>query len=193
MIDPVALFITWTTYGTWLPGDTRGYVTNTLIPEGGFHLKQNRPGTPYTTDDGHTRERARELQKRKMVWLTAAQALVVADSLVRLAIERDWMILRAAIMANHVHVVVINCPIDGPAVRRVIKGNTQADLSAAVGESRRWWTAGGSDRRRCGERSIGETVRYVANQQGKLAEVVENVVVIPANDNDNERRGLPPP
>lgn len=24
--DPLAYFITWTTYGTWLPGDPRGWV-----------------------------------------------------------------------------------------------------------------------------------------------------------------------
>lgn len=26
MSEPLAYFITWTTYGTWLPGDPRGWV-----------------------------------------------------------------------------------------------------------------------------------------------------------------------
>jgi len=26
MPDPLAYFLTWTTYGTWLPGDERGWV-----------------------------------------------------------------------------------------------------------------------------------------------------------------------
>jgi hypothetical protein len=26
MADPLAYFLTWTTYGTWLPGDERGWV-----------------------------------------------------------------------------------------------------------------------------------------------------------------------
>ena len=26
MDDPLALFLTWTTYGSWLPGDERGWV-----------------------------------------------------------------------------------------------------------------------------------------------------------------------
>lgn len=26
MPDPLAFFLTWTTYGTWLPGDERGWV-----------------------------------------------------------------------------------------------------------------------------------------------------------------------
>jgi hypothetical protein len=174
-------------YGTWLPGDERGYVSNTLTPRSGFRRKQNRPGTPYAVDDPHTRERAQALQKWPTVWLNPTQAVVVATSLLRVATEHGWMILRAAVMSNHVHVVVIGCPIKGEAVRRILKGNTQADLSDSVGESRRWWTAGGSDRRRCGERSIRATIQYVADQPGKLAEVIENVVVIPTlND---ERRG----
>jgi REP element-mobilizing transposase RayT len=118
------------------------------------------------------------------VWLTASQATVVAASLVAVAEKREWIILRAAVMANHVHVVVLNCPLDGPMVRRILKGNVQTRLSAAAGENRRWWTAGGSDRRRFGERPISETIRYVADQEGKLAEVVENVVAA-----DAHRRG----
>jgi REP element-mobilizing transposase RayT len=187
MIDPVALFITWTTYGTWLPGDARGYVSNTLSPKGGFEPKQNQIGTPYKVDEAYTRERARDLQKWQAVWLTVPQAQIVANSLVSVATKRDWMILRASVMSNHVHVVLTRCPIDGPGVRRILKGNTQADLSAAIGERRRWWTAGGSDRRRSGVRSIDATTRYVADQPGKLAEVVENVVIVSLHD--DERRG----
>jgi hypothetical protein len=26
MSEPLAYFLTWTTYGTWLPGDSRGWV-----------------------------------------------------------------------------------------------------------------------------------------------------------------------
>ncbi len=29
MRDPIAFFITWPTYGTWLPGDERGWVVYT--------------------------------------------------------------------------------------------------------------------------------------------------------------------
>src|SRR6516225_1923021 len=54
---PFALHITWTCYTTWLPGDRRGYVSNTLLPEGGSLPRQNMPGTPVTADDPLTRER----------------------------------------------------------------------------------------------------------------------------------------
>src|SRR3954454_4062773 len=31
-----ALHITWTCYGTWLPGDERGHVSDVIFPDGGF-------------------------------------------------------------------------------------------------------------------------------------------------------------
>ncbi len=29
MPEPLAYFLTWSTYGTWLPGDERGWITHT--------------------------------------------------------------------------------------------------------------------------------------------------------------------
>jgi REP element-mobilizing transposase RayT len=171
--DPFALLITWTCYGTWLPGDERGHVSNVLQPEGGFLSKQNVPGTPIAPGDAFTRAQARSLQKGETVWLTPEQARTTATALVSAARERGWRILRAAVMANHVHVVVCDCPDDGPVVRRVLKGVSQADLSRAQGRPQRWWTQGGSDRYKHGQAAITAAVAYVANQQGKLAEIVD--------------------
>jgi REP element-mobilizing transposase RayT len=143
---PFALHITWTCYGTWLPGDQRGYVANTRLPEGGWQSKQNTPGTPYDADDACTRRQARALQKAPGVRLSGEEALWTAQALVEAARARTWRIWRGAVMANHVHVVITDCPDDGPAVRRVLKGGSQAALSRAAGRRQRWWTAGGSDR-----------------------------------------------
>ena len=82
---PFALHITWTCYGTWLPGDERGYVSNALLPSGGFRSKENTPGTPYTADDPYTRGRARALQKDSTVFLTRELARVAAEALVEAA------------------------------------------------------------------------------------------------------------
>jgi hypothetical protein len=169
--DFFAWHITWTCYGTWLPGDPRGHVSNILLPGGGFERKRNTPGSPVMPGDAYTQERARALQKYETVWLTREQALIAAQALVDAARTRGWRILRAAIMANHVHVVITDCPADGPAVRRVLKGN--GDSKLRVNESRRWWTAGGSDRRKDDSVAIEAAIIYVANQKGKLAEIIE--------------------
>jgi REP element-mobilizing transposase RayT len=172
---PFALHITWTCYGTWLPGDERGSVSNQLLPEGGFRVKQNNPGTPVLAGDSYTRQRAMKLQKGETVFLTAAEALCVAEELVNAARDRGWRILRGAVMANHVHVVVTDCPDDGPAVRRILKGVSQAKLRERTGRGQRCWTAGGSDRYKHDQAAIDAAVRYAAKQERMLAQIVDMI------------------
>ncbi len=107
------------------------------------------------------------------VWLIREQATCVATALIAAASgkNRDWYILRAAVMTNHAHVVITNCPDDGPAVRRVLKGVTQAALSKQLGHPRQWWTEGGSDRYKHGDEAIEAAVNYDATQPGMLAGV----------------------
>jgi hypothetical protein len=94
-----ALHITWTTYGTWLPGDERGYVSNTLQENRRYARRENQLGRPYTKDSAITRQRAAALQKHPTAFLTPQLALAVAEELVEAAAKRDWYIARAAIMA----------------------------------------------------------------------------------------------
>jgi REP element-mobilizing transposase RayT len=149
-------------------------------------------GTPYTADDNYTRERARALQKSDTVYLSPALALVAAQALVDAAKERGWRIVQGAIMANHVHVVVQDCPDDGPAVRRVLKGTSQNALSRHVGKSQRWWTSGGSDRYKHDERAIRAAIDYVARQPYMLARIVGMRAEL-AEETIVPRRGLSPP
>lgn len=187
--DLFALLITWTCYGTWLPGDRRGYVSNTLCDDGRYESKRNVPGTPITADHIATRERAATLQKHATAILDDKQALIAANALVEACSVRKWHILRAALMWNHAHVVVTNCPDNGPEIRRILKGVSQNSLCKQLGKSRRWWTAGGSDRYLHGERAIAAAVNYVSNQPGALAEIV-NMIIRPG---DGERRSSSPP
>ncbi|MFH1919039.1 MAG: hypothetical protein ABIP48_04010, partial [Planctomycetota bacterium] len=175
--EEFGLLITWTCYGTWLPGDKRGYVSDSFRPDGSRIPKENTPGTAYSDGDQYTRRLARQRQKWPTVYLNAEQAAVVVQRLVTSAVERDWRILRSAVMSNHVHVVVVDCPEDGPGVRRALKGPTQARLSEDARRPRRWWTQGGSDRYLYGENAIQRAVNYVATQHGILAEIIDMVVV----------------
>ena len=175
---PFALHITWTCYGTWLPGDRRGHVSNTLGAVPGFIPKQNVPRTPYSAGDSYTRAQAHARQKDSTVLLTKEQALAAANALVDAAHRRGWIIVRAALMANHVHVLITDCPTDGEAVRRILKGNSQAALSDQLGHSRRWWTAGGSDRYKNDQVAIDTAIQYIASQEHKLVEIVDMEVRI---------------
>jgi REP element-mobilizing transposase RayT len=166
-----AIHITWTTYGTWLPGDERGYVANTLQRDGRYARRQNQPGRAFTKDSAITRQRAAALQKHPTTFLTPPLALAVAEELVAAAAQREWYIARAAVMAGHVHAVVMKCPADGPAVRRILKGTAQARLSKLWGSPKKWWTQSGSDRYKKSRWSIENAIWYVARQENMLAGV----------------------
>jgi len=172
-----ALLETWTCYGQWLPGDQRGFVSNTLTEEG-YRAKRNVPRTSYDRDERATYQLAKALQKHPTTWLTAKLAIVAAEGMISAAIDREWMISRAAVMSNHVHTVVSECPDSGSAVRRVLKGVSQAKLNEHVGKPCSWWTRGGSDRYLHGERAILAAINYVALQERMLVGVENNVVVV---------------
>jgi len=171
---PFALFITWTTYGTWLPGDRRGYVSNTLRSEG-VERKRNQPGTEYAADHEFTRRRAGEIQKYPPVRLSRSHALAAASALADTSRDRGWQVMRGAVMANHVHLLLRDVPDDGPAVRRILKGVSQKVLSDRHGKPMRWWTAGGSDRYLHDERSTLGAVAYVEQQEWMLARIVGGI------------------
>lgn len=175
--DPFALFITWTCYGTWLPGDRRGYVSNMRTVEGPWPARENAPGSPYRADEPENLHRAQMRRKWEEVWLTQAEARCVVLSLIETAAKQRWRILRSAVMSNHVHVVVADCPDDGPAVRRILKGNTQAALTRHHGRPRKWWTSGGSNRYAHGAVSLQAAIDYVAEQEKTLAAIIDMVVV----------------
>ena len=84
-------------------------------------------------------------------------------------------------MANHVHLVVMDCPDDGPGVRRILKGNSQAAMCNLAGRNTKWWTSGGSDRYLHGEDPIEGAIRYVRDQPGILAEISNMELVIPSD------------
>src|SRR5262249_3521811 len=85
LVRPFALFISWTCYGNWLPGDPRGHVSNRLSPVGGFEQKQNSTGTPFAEGDEYTHKRAKALQEFLTIRLTREQAGWAAEAIVEAA------------------------------------------------------------------------------------------------------------
>lgn len=174
--DSFAWLITWTTYGTWLPGDPRGNVSPVLQADGTYAKRVNTPGIEWVAGDERTRNRARALQQFDTVYLSGDDAYAAAESIAKAAATRGWRIVRGAVMANHVHVVLRDGGADGSAISRVLKGVSQAGLSERLGSSRRWWTHGGSERGLRGAEAIARGVEYVANQEWILAEIIDNEV-----------------
>src|SRR4051795_862819 len=109
-----ALLITWTCYGTWLPGDCRGYVSNTRRPDSSYERTHNIPGTQFTANDPVTRQYSAEKQQHTTATLDQEHAPVAARGILDACANRNWHVVRAALMWNHVHVIVVQCPDNGP-------------------------------------------------------------------------------
>ena len=89
--EPIAFFITWTVYGTFLQGDERGW-------------RKRRQGNQIPQPKLATWRRDR--LKHPIQLLDVTHQLVVETEIERLAAFRGWHIWTKNARTNHVHVVV---------------------------------------------------------------------------------------
>ena len=194
MDDPLAFFLTWTTYGSWLPGDERGWVDK----PGQFRAPDPRQESAalLRMTDG---ELTLDSQQRTVVEATVAEHCRI----------RGWQLHIAACRRQHVHVVLtaVDCDPDDVldqlkawCTRRLkelqraqLRPETPAKASSALepeapakeklkpesqvkersdpppstepGIREKWWTQRGSRRRLYTEDSVAAAVRYVGEGQ----------------------------
>jgi len=141
-----AWLLTWTTYGTWLPGDGRGYVSRSPR-ESGDHALRNQPATDYDAAQGDIESAARERQSGDPILLTQEQAVWVSISLADAATRHNIALNALSIMPDHVH-LLCQSDCDGSELLQLFKGNSAHALSQRfpLKESQRWWTKSGSKR-----------------------------------------------
>ena len=167
-------FLTWTTYGTWLPGDERGFVstvTDFRPGEDNTHrVRHAAPGTDYDRDAAGLRESARKLMTAEPVWLTGPQAAAASRQFRDTARHREWHLHASAVMANHAHLVV-TAPgaVRGESLLRDFKSYASRALNATWPRATTWWTESGSRRPLPTEDAVARTVRYVLDQPAPLA------------------------
>ena len=162
--------LTWTTYGTWMPGDERGFVSN--VQEGmGTEVRHNIPGTPYDVDDARVRERSIGQLIGQPVWLTPAQASIVAEQVRETARFRGWLVHAGAIMRNHNHLVV---GVDGDPEPSKLLHDFKSYSTRALNRAghrpagARWWTESGSKRKLPDERALQAAIAYLGRQSSPL-------------------------
>ncbi len=162
--------LTWTTYGTWLPGDRRGSVRR----------QQNVVGTPWVESTPALENAALAAMKDPPVRLDFAQARVVLDQFHQTATHRDWQLHAVAVMHNHVHIVV-GVPGDPApdALLRDFKSYASRALNRALSRSnsgpRAWWTTSGSRRKLPDAAAVAAAVRYVERQSNPLLVWVNSI------------------
>ena len=163
--------LTWTTYGTWLPGDGRGSVANIPDKDGNRH-RHNRVGTPYAEPQPKLVKHVKQTLTEEAVWLTAVHAHAVVDQIQETSRIRQWKLCAAAVMSNHVHVVL---GVPGDPDPEKLLGDLKAYATRRLNHfrRRRWWTDSGSRRKLPNRTAVNAAVRYVASQPECLALYVD--------------------
>lgn len=156
--------LTWTTYGSWLPGDARGFVSE-VRDEEGDRVLHNEPGTPCDADLPSLERFAASRMTEVGVFLNQAQAEAVALQLRETARHRGWRLLALAVMANHIHVLV---GVPGDPDPEKLLGDFKAwctrRLNQGWGQRDRWWTQSGSRRRKKTDDALRTALCYVRDQ-----------------------------
>ena len=149
--------LTWTTYGTWLPRDKRGSVEHS----------HNVVGTPWMRPNPRLEEAARTVMAGKPVYLAVAQTRVLLAQFHETAGHRRWVLRAAAVMSNHVHVVLA---VPGDPQPETLLRDLKSYGSRALGPpaAGRWWTRSGS-RRKLPDDAAVAAVRYLRRQKYALA------------------------
>jgi REP element-mobilizing transposase RayT len=154
---PLAYFITFRCYGTWLHGDERGSVDR-------FN---NRYGAPLIPPDKRWLKHNQNSLTREPVKLSTAQRAEVHTAISETCEKRRWLLHAANVRTNHVHVVVsATC---GPA--RILSA-LKANGTRRMREAGYWqdkdtpWADGGSKRYLWTERHVQKAIDYVELAQG---------------------------
>lgn len=165
--------ITSTTYGTWLPGDERGFVGRVwdVRPDDqmtdSLRREHDQYGQPYDADiPGLKRESQRQM-KGSPVWLNAEQAHSILDQFLETVAFRQWILHAASIMSNHFHAIV-EAPdaVCSDDILGDLKSYASRRLNKTFGKpiSGTWWTASGSKRPLRELDRLFVVIRYVLNQ-----------------------------
>ncbi|WDQ15290.1 transposase [Rhodopirellula sp. P2] len=153
--EPVAFFITFTVYGSFLQGDRRWWRSRT---EG---AKSPQP----RLEQWH-----RDRLKHDVLLLRPDQRDAIKEELTRLCDHCGWKLWRANPRSNHVHVVVTATGLAGRKVLNQIKANCTRVLRERwpVYIGRPVWTSGGDCEFIDQEDELERVVRYVDEAQDRV-------------------------
>jgi REP element-mobilizing transposase RayT len=155
--QPLAYFITFHTYGTWLHGDAPGSVDR----------EHNQVGTPWLEPNIELRESARQRMTQEPYVLDAARRQVVRDAIVAECHFRGWLLHALHVRSNHVHLVV-TAACAPESVLRMCKSHASKCLNQAGFDERdrKRWAEHGSTRYLWNEASMSAAIEYTLYQQG---------------------------
>jgi REP element-mobilizing transposase RayT len=155
---PLAYFITFHTYGTWLPGDPRGTVD-----------AQHRIfGTPYVSGrmEGRHASSAKHLT-HPPIYLRPEERTVILRAVQEVCRHRGWDLYAVNVQSNHLH-TVIRAEHTAERVMHNIKAwSTRRVVEAGLRERGvPMWVRHGSTRRLWRREAVNAACAYVVDGQG---------------------------
>jgi REP element-mobilizing transposase RayT len=155
---PLAYFISFRTYGTWLHGDERGSIDR-------FH---NRYGSPYIPPNKVWHHYNRQQLRTSPLILGVRERKSIEQAIGETCRIRNWSLLAFNVRTNHVHTVVV-ANRDPDLVLTAFKANATTRLR----RDELWphgfspWVRKGSKRRLWNEKSVTNAIWYVLYGQGE--------------------------
>ena len=149
--EPIGYFITWTTYGTWLPGDERGW----------HRWRQGEVEVPNEVFE----EMAASDMKETAFTLSPDERAVVEQTISRHCQIRPWKLHVVNARSNHVHVVVTAPRYHPKTARDQFKAWCTRQLKPLHQGRGGFWTEGGSCRWINQEDDLESAIVYVSDAQ----------------------------
>ncbi|MFL5327436.1 MAG: transposase [Gemmataceae bacterium] len=145
----IAFFSTWTTYGSWLPGDPRGWF------ESGCGLRE---------PDAMRRFEAELIMTGEAITLNRVQRQIVETTITQHCTIRGWFLHAVNCRSNHVHAVVSapDCDIEIP--REQFKAWCSRRLNE-TGRREDWWAERGWDEYIDDDEALAAVIAYVIEGQ----------------------------
>ena len=154
---PLAYFITFHTYGTWLHGDERGSMDR----------QHNEPGTPCLPPNEQRRRREEAALQHAPVTLSARARDVVERTILEVAEHHGWTVHTQAARSNHVHVIVSAPDRPEPVMNAFKSWSTRRLVEAGcLRPKTRAWVRHGSTVYLWKPVELCAAVKYVAYGQG---------------------------
>jgi len=150
MRKTIGYMITFTTYGTWLQGDKRGYVKD-----------GKRIGKNYKLEE----ENIKNL-KTEAVHLTPEQRKIVFGAIIEKSMQLNQKVFALYVASNHIHITAEYIPKPIDIIVRHYKVSGQAALKKTGFTGKLW--AKGYDRRFCfSKREMENRINYIKSHYDK--------------------------
>jgi REP element-mobilizing transposase RayT len=155
--DPLAFFITFSTYGTWLHGNETGSVDR----------GHNEPGMPFLPVDSDREREEQAAMTHAAYELDAPRRQVVLSTLSEVCRHRGWRLIVAHVRITHVHLVVA-ADVIPEKVMNDFKAYASRRLTEAgfdQSDTKRW-SRHGSTKYIWDEGHLANAINYVLHKQG---------------------------